>query len=221
MNSIRIYGLTGGTGSGKSAAARRFEHHGMPVVDADKVGHRVLAPGGAAEVAVKAAFGDDILTEGRIDRAKLGAKVFSDAEARRTLNHLVHPALFLGIAEDLERLAEAGHTHAVIDAALLAENGRKESILHGLILVLADHELRVRRLVELRGLTVEEAERRIAVQTPAEKKIQAANWIIHNTGSLEELHNRVDRIVTAIQHDDDRVRSRPMSHAREAVYWRI
>jgi len=221
MRSIRIYGLTGGTGSGKSAAARRFEELGIPVVDADKVGHRVLAPGGAAEDAVKAAFGDGILTDGRIDRAKLGAIVFGDDKALQILNRLVQPALFLGISEELERLAEDGHMHAIIDAALLAEGGRKEGILCGLILVLADHDLRVRRLVELRGMTPEEAETRIAAQTPPEKKIQAADWVIHNTGSLDDLYNRVDHIVTAIKHDDEHGSYGHVAYEREAVCWRI
>lgn len=221
MRSIRIYGLTGGTGSGKSAAARRFEEHGIPVVDADKVGHRVLAPGGAAEEAVLSAFGDGIVTGNHIDRAKLGAIVFADADALDRLNRLVQPALFLGISEDLERLAEDGYGHAVIDAALLAESGRKEGILCGLILVLADHDLRVQRLVELRGLSVDEAEQRIAAQTPPEKKIQAADWIIHNTGSLEDLYNRVDHVVTAIKHDDSHGRFGEIAYASEAVSWRI
>lgn len=221
MRSIRIYGLTGGTGSGKSAAARRFEEHGIPVVDADKVGHRVLAPGGAAEDAVKGAFGDRVVTNGHIDRAKLGAIVFADQGALATLNRLVQPALFLGISEDLERLAEDGYMHAIIDAALLAESGRKEGILCGLILVLADHDLRVRRLVELRGITEEEAEQRIAAQTPPEKKIQAADWVIHNTGSLEDLYNRVDHIVTAIKHDELHGSYGRVAYASEAASWRI
>ena len=221
MRSIRIYGLTGGTGSGKSAAARRFEEHGIPVVDADKVGHRILAPGGAAEDAVKAAFGDDILTEGRIDRAKLGSLVFGNPQALEKLNHLVQPALFLGIAEDMERLAQAGHAHAIIDAALLAEGGRKEGILCGLILVLADRELRVKRLVELRGMSPEEAEQRIDAQTDPDTKIRAADWLIHNTGTLEDLYNRVDHIVTAIHHGELPRAPRQMAYTHEAVCWRI
>ena len=221
MRSIQIYGLTGGTGSGKSAAARRFEEQGIPVVDADKVGHRILAPGGAAEDAVKAAFGDDIVTDGCIDRDKLGKIVFADPKALEMLNRLVQPALFLGISEDLERLAEDGYMHAIIDAALLAESGRKEGMLCGLILVLAGHDLRVKRLVELRDITEEEAERRIAAQTPPEKKIQAADWVIHNTGSLEDLYNRVDHIVTAIKHDEVRSSYRKVAYASEAVCWRI
>src|SRR5690606_21653418 len=69
---MKIIGLTGGTGSGKSTAARRFEERGIPVIDADRIGHELIAPGGAAEQAVIAAFGEDILESGTIDRAKLG-----------------------------------------------------------------------------------------------------------------------------------------------------
>lgn len=220
MRSIQIYGLTGGTGSGKSLAAQRFVECGIPVVDADKVGHRILSPGGEAERPVREAFGESILTEGCIDRAKLGDIVFRNADALATLNSLVQPALFLGISEDLQRLAEDGHQHALIDAALLAETGRKEGILCGLILVLADHNLRVQRLVDSRGMSVEEAERRIAAQTPPEKKVRAADWIIHNTGTIEDLHNRVDHVVTAILHED--IPSSAAAYGQhEALCWKI
>ena len=102
-----IIGLTGGTGSGKSTIGRRLSERGFSVIDADLVGHDVIAPGGAAEAGVIAAFGEVILSEGRIDREKLGRRVFGDPEALEQLNGLVHPAIFSEIGRRCIEFAEA------------------------------------------------------------------------------------------------------------------
>lgn len=190
---MRIYGLTGGTGGGKSEAARRFASHGIPIIDADAIGHEVIAPGGAAEQAVAAAFGPAILTDGAIDRAKLGALVFRDDDARRKLNSIVHPAIGMAIAMRCAALAEENEL-VLIDAALIAENGKKEDYLNGLILVLCPDALRVQRLVANRNIDEAEARRRIAAQTPPERKLALADWVIDNSGGIEALHARVDEI---------------------------
>lgn len=191
---MRVYGLTGGTGSGKSEAARRFAELGFPVIDADAVGHDVIAPGGAAERAVIEAFGPDIVTAGAIDRAKLGAIVFRDDAARKRLNAIVHPAIGMAIAMRCAALAEKGHGAVVVDAALIAENGRKEDYLSGLILVMSPVELRIQRLIEHREIDLAEARRRIASQTAPETKLALADWVIDNSGTKEELYRQVDAI---------------------------
>ena len=190
---MRIYGLTGGTGSGKSEAARRFASHGIPIIDADAVGHEVIAPGGAAEKSVIDAFGEGILTDGAIDRGKLGTQVFRNEEARKKLNSIVHPAIGMAIAMRCAALAEQ-HDVVIIDAALIAENGKKEDYLSGLMLVLCPDELRVQRLVAHRGVDEAEARRRIAAQTPPEKKLALADWVIDNSGDIDALHARVDEV---------------------------
>lgn len=191
---MRIYGITGGIGSGKSEAARRFAERGVPVIDADAIGHDVIGPGGAAEQAVIGAFGPEVLTDGAIDRAKVSARVFRDDDARRQLNAIVHPAIGMAIAVRCAALAEAGHDTALIDAALLAENGRKDDFLAGLIVVTCPTEERIRRLVAHRGIEEAEARRRIAAQTPPEHKIAIADWVIDNSGTKEELRARVDAL---------------------------
>lgn len=195
---MRIYGLTGGTGSGKTEAARRFAAHGIPIIDADAVGHEVIAPGGAAEQAVVAEFGPAILTDGAIDRSKLGTQVFRDDDARRKLNSIVHPAIGMAIAMRCAALAVT-HELAIIDAALIAENGKKEDYLSGLILVLCPDDLRVERLVAHRGIDDAEARRRIAAQTPPEKKLALADWVIDNSGGIDALHARVDEIAEELK----------------------
>lgn len=199
---MRIYGLTGGTGSGKSEAGRRFAELGIPVLDADAIGHEVIAPGGPAEAAVREVFGEEILSEGRIDRAKLGTRVFSDSAARQRLNAIVHPAIRLEIATRCAALAQAGHPIAIIDAALLAENGAKEPFLDGLIVVTCAEETRARRLIERCGLDAEEVRRRIAAQAPPERKVAIADWVIDNNGSIEALRARVDEIARELRRNE-------------------
>ncbi len=196
---MRVFGLTGGIGSGKSKASERFRELGFPVIDADRVGHEVIAPGGSAEAAVVEAFGPDILTEGRIDRKKLGSRVFSNHEELERLNAIVHPAIKEEIRRRLDDLAQRGHAVALIDAALLAEGGNIADDLDGLILMLADEETRIERLVRQRGLSREQALRRIAAQVPPETKIPLARWIIENNGTLDELRAKVDELANALR----------------------
>ncbi|HEO71538.1 MAG TPA: dephospho-CoA kinase [Candidatus Hydrogenedentes bacterium] len=198
---MRIYGLTGGTGSGKSEAARRFSERGFPVIDADARAHALLEPRGSAFEAVRNAFGNAILTEGRINRAKLGARVFADRDARARLNAIVHPMLTRVIEHQCTEWAAEGHKAVIIDAALLAESSQRESWLDGLILVVCPAALRLERLVDHRGLTVDEARRRIAAQTQPERKTPLADWVIQNDGSLDELRAQVDKVADAIQAD--------------------
>ena len=195
---MRVYGLTGGTGSGKSEAAKRFAERGIPVIDADAAGHALIAPGGAAEAGVIRAFGETILTHGRIDREKLAAVVFDAEESRCMLNALIHPAIFAEIGAQCARLAEAGYAAVMIDAALLGEGGAREPWLAGLVLVLASRETRARRLAASRGMAAAEIARRMAAQTPPEHKRSIANWVIENEGGIEDLHRRVDEIAESI-----------------------
>ena len=117
---MRIYGLTGGIASGKSEAAKRFQARGIPVIDADRVGHRVLEPGGTAEARVMDAFGEDILTDGQIDRHKLGARVFADPKELDRLNAIVQPAIKNEIWQQCAALARDGQDLAVIDASFIS-----------------------------------------------------------------------------------------------------
>ena len=195
---MKVYALTGGIGAGKSAASKRFVERGIPVIDADLIGHEIIGPGGGAEGAVKAAFGASILSRGKIDREKLGAVVFGDESARQRLNGIVHPAIRAEIGQRLMRLAAKGHRAAIVDAALHAENGELSPGFEALILVDCPADIRRRRLVETRGMSTEEAAARIASQTPPEKKAALAKWIVHNDGTIEDLRAQVDQIADEI-----------------------
>lgn len=195
---MRVYGLTGGIASGKSEVARRFVERGIPVLPADAIGHEAIEPGTAGEAAVVEAFGESILTDGCIDREKLGAVVFADAAARRKLNAILHPLIGNEIAQHCQALAGQGHEVVIVEAALFAEEDRVESMLDGLILVVCPREIRLDRLVRLRGLTPSEAEDRIDSQTAPEKKLALADWVVENTGTLAELEQRVDDVIDRI-----------------------
>ncbi len=191
---MKVYGLTGGIASGKSEVSRHFTDLGVPVIDADEIAHSVIEPGGAAEQGVLAAFGRGILTCDRIDREKLGAIVFDDREARHRLNGLVHPAVGREFLARTEAYGQDGHEAVVYDAALLAEDGTLRDGFAGLMVVICGRTERLRRLVELRGMNEEDAAKRIDAQTPPEKKIPLAKWVIDNSGSLDELHRQVEGI---------------------------
>jgi len=195
---MRVYGLTGGMGCGKSEVARVFRERGIPVIEADRLGHEAIAPGGEAEQAVREGFGEGIVTEGAIDRRKLGSLVFADSEARARLNALVHPVIHRRIKERCRQLGDQGYRAAVVDAALLAEDGRAPDCLAGLILVTASEETRMERLMASRSLSREEAAQRLAAQTPPERKRPLAGHVIENEDTLEVLRARAREIADHI-----------------------
>jgi len=191
---MKVYALTGGIGAGKSEVARLFIDRGVPVIDADRIGHEATEPGGVAERDVREAFGEGIITDGKIDRKKLAAVVFNSPAALTRLNSLVHPAVLREISRRTAELAQAGHPAILIEAALHAEDGRVQDWMAGLILVDCPLDIRVRRLVEKRGMTEADARARIASQTPPEKKAPLARWIIRNNAGLDQLRLEVDRV---------------------------
>jgi dephospho-CoA kinase len=169
-------------------------------LDADRIGHAVITPGGAAAGPVVEAFGEGILTGGAIDRKKLGRIVFGNPEARRRLNALVHPEIQKAIARECSELERAGHRLAVIDAALLAEDGRKRPFLDGLVVVHASEETRAQRLMAQRGWSHEEVTRRMHSQSSPEKKLEIADFVLYNEGTLEELRGKAFHLVEELRH---------------------
>ena len=196
---VQVIGITGGTGSGKSEAARRFEELGFPVIDADRIGHEVLEPGGEAAPAVMTAFGPGILSAGQIDRKKLGARIFAEPEARQQLNAITHPCIKREIKRRIRALAAQGHRTVFLDAALIAESGQREQCLDGLILVTCPESVRLQRLMETRGLARGEAMARIRAQTPPDQKLALADWVLDNEGSVADLRRRVERLAMELK----------------------
>jgi dephospho-CoA kinase len=189
-------GLTGGLASGKSTVAGFFRELGAYHIDADRLAHELIAPGGFAEREVIARFGGGILgADGAVDRKALAAIVFSDPQALADLNAIVHPKVRKEIAERI-----AGHEAAatpaevaLVDAALLVESGIHRD-LDTLIVVACPEATQIARAVARGGLTEQEARSRIAAQAPLSEKIAVADFVIDNGASLDETKRQVSDV---------------------------
>ena len=183
-------GLTGGIASGKSCVSRVLEQQGVGVVDADVIAREVVAAGSEGLREVVAAFGTDVLAaDGGLDRTRLAAIVFDDEQARRRLQAITHPRIARRSAERLAALAESDAPYVVYDAPLLVEVGAHRG-LDALIVVAADEATQVARAVTRDGAGEQETRRRIAAQLPLARKLEVADYVIHNDGSLQELERR-------------------------------
>ncbi|GAA1180562.1 dephospho-CoA kinase [Ornithinimicrobium humiphilum] len=185
-------GLSGGIGSGKSTVSARLAEHGAVVVDADKIARQVVEPGtpGLAEIAQR--FGPSVIAEdGSLDRQALGAVVFGDEAARRALEAITHPR----ILERTQQLVAAAPDDAVVvhDIPLLVELDRAADYALTVIVDVPEEE-RVRRLVELRGMDEQQARARIAVQATDAQRRAAADVLLPNAGTLDQLRTRVDAL---------------------------
>ncbi|BAL86808.1 putative dephospho-CoA kinase [Actinoplanes missouriensis 431] len=185
-------GLTGGIGAGKSAVAQRFAERGAVIIDADVLSREVVEAGTEGLAEIVEAFGAGVLTaEGTLDRPALGAKVFGDEAARRTLEKIIHPRVRARTAE--LTLGAARDAIVVNDVPLLVEAGLAPSY-HLVVVVLADRDLRVQRLTQLRGMSAAEAAARIGAQTDDEHRRATADAIVTNDADLATLHARVDEL---------------------------
>ena len=182
-------GLTGGIASGKSVVAAVLRELGAMVIDADQLARDVVAKGTPGLSAVVEEFGPRVLTaEGELDRPAVARIVFADEEARKRLEAIVHPLVF----EEIQRLeAEAPQDAVVVhDIPLLAESGRADTF-DAVLVVDAPEELQVRRMVEHRGWTEEEAKARMGAQASREQRLAVATHVIDNGGTLDELRRQV------------------------------
>ncbi|MFD9216756.1 MULTISPECIES: dephospho-CoA kinase [unclassified Streptomyces] len=185
-------GLTGGIGAGKSEVSRLLASYGAVLIDADKIAREVVEPGTPGLAAVVEAFGPDVLTpEGTLDRPRLGAIVFSDAERLARLNAIVHPLVG---ARSAELEAAAGPDAVVVhDVPLLTENGLAP--LYDLVVVVdAAPETQLDRLVRQRGMTESEARARMAAQATREQRRAIADVLIDNDGPREALDPQVRKV---------------------------
>jgi dephospho-CoA kinase len=187
---MKLIGLTGGAGSGKSTVADMLREMGAEVVDADEAAHAVYEPGTAGFDAVVSEFGRKYVTSGRIDRAKLGELVFKDADARRRLDDIVHPLVREWMAQRTAEAVERGANVVVQDVPLLFENSL-ERFFSSVILVYVPEEVQIERLVSGRGVVPERARQMIAAQLPIENKRGRAHHVINNTGTRDETRAQV------------------------------
>lgn len=195
--------LTGNVASGKTAVADRWRKAGVRVIDADAIGHAVLAEDGGVQEALVKEFGGGILDyDERIDRARLGEKAFASPEKTKRLNDIVHPPLLERLDEELAAAESDGEPLVVVDAALVFEFHLDE-VLDEVVLVAAPRRIRAERLRRERGLSDEMIEAIMSSQLSDTDKMDESDYVIVNDGSLEELYARSDAVLAAIRRQVD------------------
>ncbi|HEY2899229.1 MAG TPA: dephospho-CoA kinase [Polyangia bacterium] len=191
---LKLIGLTGGIGSGKSTVARLIAERGVPVIDADGLAREVVAPGQPALADIAAAWPQVIAADGTLDRKRLGALVFADPAARRQLEAITHPRIKALATARIQTLAEEGHKLAFYEASLLVESGQYRAY-DGLVVVRASVENQLRRAMARDGFTEAEARVRIAAQAPLEEKLRFATAVIDNDGDPDATRAQVNALV--------------------------
>ncbi len=188
---MKVIGLTGGIGSGKSTAAQFLAELGAEVIDLDKAGHEALKKGGLVYKKVVKEFGEAILDfDGEIDRARLGRIVFKDREALKRLNAIVHPAIDKAVENKVSESRRKGIKVVVLEAAAMLE-AEKTWQVDEVWVTKSNKKTVLNRLKERSGYTEAEAKRRIRSQMTDKERIKHANVVINNDGTPEELKARV------------------------------
>jgi dephospho-CoA kinase len=196
--SIHLFGLTGGIGSGKSTVAARFRERGLPVIDADELAREVVAKGSPGLGEIVAFLGPEVLdAEGGLDRKRVAAIVFNDADARRRLNAITHPRVAALAVERSQAFEATGEPLACYEVPLLVEAGLA-AILRPLVVVTADVGTQLARAMARDSASEAEISARIAAQMPLEKKAELADFVIENSGSIEATRSRADEVLDAI-----------------------
>jgi dephospho-CoA kinase len=184
-----VVGLTGGIGSGKSAAAEEFERLGATVVDTDAIARSLTEPGGAAMPHIQALFGDAFVSpDGAMDRSAMRTRVFADPAAKRALESLLHPMIR---AEAERRIAQASGPYVVYVVPLLIESKDARRRADRILVVDAPEELQVSRVAARSGLASAEVRAIMATQVSRAERLAAADDVVDNAGSLEALREQV------------------------------
>lgn len=193
---MKVIGLTGGIGSGKSTVSSYLQSKGYYIIDADKMAHEMTVKGSSCLESLVKEFGPSILTEdGELNRKKLGAIVFADQEKKLRLEELTTKVIVKTIEKEVFDLRrEEKYDIIFLDVPLLFETGL-DRICDGVALVTADEEVRVERVVKRDGTTPEQVRLRIRNQMGTEEKIRRSTNIIDNSKGKEELHQNIEQLL--------------------------
>lgn len=185
-------GLTGGIGCGKSKATQMFEALGAAVVDTDEISRALTAPGGGALRALESAFGPDYLNaDGGLDRARMRAIVFSDPQAKRQLESILHPLIR---AESRARIAAASGPYVIVVVPLLFETGAYADLVSRVLVVDCDEEQQIARTMARSGLEEDQVRSIMKAQLARRERLQRADDVLHNDGDIEALRNQVEAL---------------------------
>lgn len=199
---MRVIGLTGGIASGKSLVASIFRSFGTTVLSADEVAREVVAPGSEALREIGQALGPEMVRpDGTLDRQRLGDLIFRDASARLRLNAIMHPRIRQTLNALVDQLRSTSAPPVVIvEVPLLLDTASPSDLsLDGIIVVSVDKATQLARLVSRDGLSRETAEARLRAQRPLAEKVAAADWIIENSGSVDQTREQVETLWRRLQ----------------------
>ncbi|WKD59382.1 dephospho-CoA kinase [Corynebacterium caspium] len=195
---MKIMGLTGGIGSGKTTVANLLREQGLKIIDADQIARQIVEPGQPALAELAQVFGADILTaEGTLNRSLLASRAFANPAQTERLNAITHPRIWEAAKWQFEQALQAGEKWVVYDMPLLIETGQYREV-DLVVVVDVDTETRVQRLVNTRGLTEEDARNRIAAQINQAKRLAVAQVVIDNNGDLAALKEQVIHLVHSL-----------------------
>ena len=193
---MKIFGLTGKTGAGKSTVASKLEAMGFYVIDGDLIARNITRKGKPALKELAKEFGCDIITEdGSLDRKKLASRAFKDKESTARLNDITHPIIKDEFIKELQKAEKEGYKASVIDAAALLESSCKD-LCEKIIVVTAPEEIRLQRILSRDNITEEQALTRMRAQFPDEYYNEKADILIRNYPPFEE---DTDRILKELQ----------------------
>jgi dephospho-CoA kinase len=188
---MKLIGLTGAIGSGKSSVSALFASKGAIIIDGDGIAKQLQQKGSATLQKMVDEFGDILLDTGELDRAKVAQLVFGDADLLKRLNAIMHPAISAEILRQIE-INMATDNVVVLDMPLLVENPREG--MSGLVVVDVDPEVAISRLVQFRHMNEDDARRRMASQASREDRLKVADRVIDNSGSPDALDAQVDEV---------------------------
>ena len=190
---MRVLGLTGGIGSGKSMVAQMFARLGAVVIDADQLAREVVEPGQPALQEIAATFGSDVLLpDGRLNRPKLAGIIFADAAERAKLDAITHPRIRARMDEEI-KVRRSGPGVLIADIPLLYENDRTQTV-EKVIVVWVDPKTQLLRIRQRDGLSADAARQRIDAQMPLDAKRDRADYVIDNSGSRDDTRRQVEAI---------------------------
>lgn len=189
---IRLIGLTGGIGSGKTTVANLFAQHGAAVIDADEIAHELTAPGGAAIELIRAAFGDEVIApDGRLDRARMRERAFADPTERHRLEAVLHPMIRAETERRIEQAARAGAPYAMLVVPLLIEAGGWAERVDRILVVDCEESVQIDRVMRRNGLPREQVLAILAAQASRAQRLARADDVIDNGGDPAALPARV------------------------------
>lgn len=195
-----VVGLTGGIASGKSTVSQMFRDAGVPVICADELAREAVKPGSRTLVEIREVFGEQVIgPDGNLDRSIMAKMVFQDPERRKALEAIIHPRVEDERNRLLVNLQSQGYELVVVDVPLLYEN-RLDKSFDAVIVVYVPEQVQVERLKARNRMTLEAIHSRIEAQMPIDEKKRKADYVVDNTGPLEETRRQFEKLLDELRH---------------------